>query len=272
MRTMKGKAITLVYFSPTGTTRQIVEGITKGIHAGSVTRIDLTPPTGKDQGVREVKADAAIIGAPVYGGRIPVTAVSRLQSLKATNTPAVIVVVYGNRAYEDALVELQDLAVESGFTPVAGGAFIGEHSFHTDDTPIAKGRPDKKDLKKAREFGETIHATVEEYDALGEIPPLPVPGTHPYKERGHSLDAISPITIEKLCILCGKCAEVCPTAAITVTTEVMTDQEACIRCCACVKNCPTDARVMTHPRIKKTALWLSTDYRERREPEIYLAN
>ena len=48
----------------------------------------------------------SIIGVPVYGGRVPVEAISRLQRLKANNTPAVIVVVYGNRDYNDAILEL----------------------------------------------------------------------------------------------------------------------------------------------------------------------
>lgn len=65
-------------------------------------------------------------------------------------------VMYGNREYEDALLELNNIVVEAGFQPVAGGAFIDEHSFENDSTPIAKGRPDIKDLQKATEFGRTI--------------------------------------------------------------------------------------------------------------------
>ncbi len=265
-------SLTLAYFSPTRTTQQVVNGIAAGIHAKSVTRIDLTPPSAEERGVRTIREDLAILGAPVYGGRIPVPAVARLQELKATNTPAVVVVVYGNRAYEDALLELRDLTVARGFKPVAGGAFIGEHSFDTDDTPIARGRPDEQDLKTAWALGALIRAALEEYGDPRDIPPLQVPGTSPYKERGHSLEGISPITREDHCTLCGMCVEVCPTAALTMNTRVMTKPEACIRCCACVKHCPTHARIMTHPRIKKIADWLSTDYRKRREPESYLAS
>jgi ferredoxin len=265
-------SITLVYFSPTRTTKQIIEGIAKGIQNESITHLDLTPPIVKDQEVGEFNEELVIIGAPVYGGRIPVDAVSRLQRLKANNTPAVVVVVYGNRAYEDALVELRDLALKGGFKPVAGGAFIAEHSFNTEDTPIAKARPDEKDLKKVLEFGEKIQATMEEYRGSEDVPRLQVPGNHPYKARGQRSEAISPITKEEQCILCGQCAEVCPTAAITINTEVVTQREACIHCCACVKNCPSNARVMEHPRIRKIAIWLSMNFSERKEPEIYLAS
>ena len=176
-------SITLVYFSPTRTTKQIIEGIAKGIQNGSITHLDLTPPIMKDREVPEFNEELVIIGAPVYGGRIPVDAVSRLQRLKANNTPSVVVVVYGNRAYEDALIELRDLALKGGFKPVAGGAFISEHSFNTEETPIAKDRPDEKDLKKALEFGEKIQATMEEYSGSEDVPRLQVPGNHPYKKH-----------------------------------------------------------------------------------------
>lgn len=86
----------------------------------------------------------------------------------------------------------------------------------------------------------------------------------------YCLESISPITEEEQCNKCGKCAEVCPTAAITIDTLVKTEQDACICCCACVKNCPINARIMKHPRIKKVAKRLSTNYSERKEPEIYI--
>ena len=44
----------------------------------------------------------------------------------ASQTPAVLVVVYGNRAYDDALLELSDIATGAGFVPLAAGAFVGE--------------------------------------------------------------------------------------------------------------------------------------------------
>ena len=206
----------------------------------------------------------------MYRGRVPIDAVSRLQRLKAHNTPAVVVVVYGNRAYEDALLELRDLASEVGFKPIAGGVFIGEHSYSTEETPIASGRPDKKDLKKAVEFGKEIQEKMGEVGTPEDLPRLQIPGNYPYRERSKRSEAISPITKEEQCIKCGKCVEVCPTAAIIIDTLVITEQDACIRCCACVKNCPTNARVMEHPQVKNAAKRLSTNCSERKEPETYM--
>ena len=277
----------LVYFTPTHTTRRVLEGIARGIQSPRIDRLDLTPPASRTQTWHDLHGELAIVGAPVYGGRIPLDAVQRLRRLKAKDTPAAIVVVYGNRAYEDALLELRDLVLEAGFTPVAGGAFVGEHSFSTDAMPIAHGRPDAQDLAEAAAFGRQIRDKLASLHTLDGVPPLDVPGSVPYRDRGAPA-RISPDTQEALCVLCGTCASVCPTAAISVGTQwrsrptgcwhevsrgedaVVTNPEACILCCACVKNCPTGARVMSDPRIVKTTRWLNADYSERKAPETYL--
>ena len=92
-----------------------------------------------------------------------------MRRVKGDGTPAVLVVVYGNREFEDALIELRDLMVEQGFRPVAGAAFIGEHSFSNDATPIALGRPDAEDLVKARAFGEEVRTTLDRHEKYSEL-------------------------------------------------------------------------------------------------------
>jgi len=262
-------SVKLVYFSPTGTSKQVVEAIAKGIQA-SGEHLNLTPPTARTQEFEKLHDELAVIAAPVYAGRIPPEAVYRLSRFSADNTPAVLVAVYGNRHYDDALVELRDLTIELGFKPVAGGAFIGEHSYSTAEVPTAHGRPDADDLEKAAEFGRKIKEKMRRISGPQDIPPLDVPGNRPYRDGvwdpGEPMD---PVTREDLCIKCGKCAEVCPTSAITVSDVVTTQADACIWCCACVKNCPTGARVM-RPRMHQASKWLHTNYNERREPETYL--
>ena len=103
----------------------------------------------------EMNGELCVIAVPVYGGRVATTALQRLQRLKGNGSPAILVVVYGNRDYEDALLELRDTAVQLGFVPLTAGAFIGEHSFSTPELPIAAGRPDADDLQQAREFGKS---------------------------------------------------------------------------------------------------------------------
>ena len=260
----------LIYFSPTKTTKKVVEGIAQGFQVDMVEHLDLTPPETRKGEFQELHNELVIIGAPVYGGRVPIDAVQRFQRLKANDTPAVIVVVYGNRAYEDALLELKELAIAAGFKPLAGGAFIGEHSYANETMPIANGRPDTEDLEKARKFGKRIREKIRDIQALDQVPPLQVPGNSTYKER-RIRSKTSPITRETLCTTCGTCETVCPTAAIIVNDAVITDQNGCIVCHACVKNCPTQARVMEDSRVKQAAEWLYTNYSERKEPEMFIA-
>jgi ferredoxin len=212
----------------------------------------------------EMQNEFVIIGAPVYGGRVALEAVKRVHRLKANQTPAAVVVVYGNRAYEDALLELKNLTVDAGFIPIAGGAFIGEHSHSNETTPIACGRPDVQDLKKASEFGMLIRKKMRDTNFFDEMQPLRVPGNFPYKER-RNRPKVSPTTLETLCTLCGTCATVCPTGAITVSHMVITDPDGCISCCSCIKNCPTQARVFEAPEIKEIAERLSKNCRDRWE-------
>ncbi len=267
---MKVDSVRLVYYSPTETSKQIVEAIAEGAQYESLTRLDLTPPASKIVKIEGFGAELAIIGAPVYGGRVPVEAVSRMQRLKADDTPAVLVVLYGNRAYEDALLELKDIATEAGFVPVAGAAFIGEHSFSVSEKPIAQGRPDDSDRDKAHEFGRAIREKLDGVTSVDELQPLEVPGNHPYREHSERQNDVAPTTKEDVCIKCGRCAEACPVAAITIGDTVDTNPALCTLCSTCVKNCPAEARVWEHPWALKVTEWLYTNFSERKEPEIYL--
>jgi len=266
---MNIKSVKLIYFSPTKTTQSVLEGIAAGIDAETLEHLDLTPPQVKTQEFENMQDELAIIGVPVYAGRVASDAAERLRRIKANNTPAVIVVLYGNRAYEDALLELRDLALETGFIPIAGGVFIGEHSFANKSMPTACGRPDADDLAAARDFGIRLRKKMAALQTLDQTAPLQVPGNFPYKEGMKALN-ISPVTQESLCTMCGTCASVCPTGAISINETVITDSGKCILCCACIKNCPTQARVFDAPPIKAKAEWLSKNCRDRKEPELYL--
>jgi ferredoxin len=266
---MNINTVKLIYFSPTKTTKKIVEGIAEGLEVDTVERLDLTPPEARLWEPEEFRDTLTIVGTPVYSGRVPLDAIQRLQKLKAIDTLAIIVVLYGNRNYEDALLELKNLVMGAGFTPIAGGAFIGEHSYSNETTPIANGRPDSEDLKKAREFGKMVREKIRGIVTIKEIKALPVPGGFPYRERKIK-SKISPITQEPICTKCKQCITVCPKSAMTAEKTIITDQNVCILCCACVKNCPTGARVVDNPQIMQAAKKLSVNCRKRKEPEIYI--
>lgn len=259
--------LSIAYFSPTGTTRRVLEAIAEGMDDGRIRWIDLTASGSGEGGTIEV-GGAVVIGVPVYAGRVPLPAVERLQRLRGSGTPAVIVVVYGNRAFEDALLELKEISIDAGFVPVAAGAFIGEHSFAVKAAPIALGRPDEKDLAAARELGRAAVSRLEAFARSRNMPPVDVPGAVPHRERmPHA--GISPVTREDLCTLCGTCEGICPTGAIVLDGRVMTDASACILCHACVKGCPAGARVMEAEPIKAIVARLLANCMERREPETF---
>ena len=266
---MEVKHVKLIYFSATGTTQKVLESVAKGIAVEDVEHFNLTLPEGAQQIIPPFSDELVIIGAPVYGGRLPVDAMNRLKQLKASNTLAVIIVVYGNRDFEDALLELKNLATESGFNPVAGGAFIGEHSFASEDVPIANGRPDSLDAQIAMDFGAKIKAKATALQSPDAQIDLEVPGRFPYEADGARSMAVSPVTKEETCTVCGTCASVCPTEAISIKGSVATKIELCIRCCACIKNCPEEARVIEDEMWKNIANWLNENCSVRKEPQIF---
>jgi len=264
--------VKLAYFSPTGTTRKILNEIAEGLGANSIEQIDLTLPAADTLSSAAIQDELVVIGVPVYEGRVSETAIPRLQQLKANKTPAVIVVMYGNRDFEDALLELNDLTREMGFLPIAGGAFVGEHSMATEDVPLANGRPDVDDMKAAKAFGAEIRAKINSLKSVDEASSITPPGNTPYIDHGSSpmMKEIAAATLEENCTLCGECATVCPVGAITIGESVTTDTIACILCNACVKNCSDGARVLDHPLANKVFGWVSKNYQARRDPVTFI--
>jgi len=252
-----------IYFSPTATTAKIVKAIASSIDAQQNEIYDLTL-AAKNPEV-EIEDGVAIIGVPVYAGRVPEICLQRLAGFSAKGVPAVLVVLYGNREYEDALVELDDFAANAGFKVIAAAAFIGEHSYSTTEQPIAAGRPDRDDLEAAEEFGRRVGKKLRSE----KLEHPEVAGDRPYRERVQ-FGGIAPITDPATCTLCGRCAEVCPTFVVSVASEVTTAADNCVMCCACVKNCPTGARTMQHPVILERRALLVQNCSERKQPSLFL--
>lgn len=130
-------------------------GETKSMHGEpTVTAIDLTYPAGQPA---PLPAGAvAIFAVPVYGRHVAPAALERLREIRGEGTPAIVLAVYGNRSFGTAVAELASFVAERGFVPVAAGAFVGEHSYSTPETPIAQGRPDAQDLAAATAFGAQV--------------------------------------------------------------------------------------------------------------------
>ncbi len=250
-----------VTFSPTGTTAKIVSAIVSGIMdtikcesiiCDTTCRPAETFVAGPD--------DITVIAAPVYGGKMAPIAKTRLTAIKGLDSPCVLVAVYGNRAFENALNDMADFATSLGFMPVAAGAFIGEHSYSSPATPIAVGRPDADDIETAREFGRNIGrhlfaGTLARIDTtLLHDRPSPEESLLNFRNFVAGYQKQQAVTPRKflpevntaLCSQCGQCIDICPVGAIGDDC-LSVDGSKCIKCCACVKRCPANARSLHSP-------------------------
>ena len=143
-------SIYAIYFSPTGGTEKIVTFIAEQF--GEYQSIDLCEKTS-DLTNDFSEEDLCIIGVPSFGGRVPAIALERIKGLSGNNATAILITVYGNRAYEDTLIELEDTLIEKNFTCQAAIAAIAEHSIMHQ---FATGRPDQNDLTVLTDFVRKI--------------------------------------------------------------------------------------------------------------------
>jgi flavodoxin len=179
---MKIQSLKLVCFSPTGTTKTVVQGISRGINQCSVELIDITRPDARKRPLQTSENELLVVAVPVYMGRVPALLSEWLHAIKARNTPAVCIVVYGNRVYDNALLELKDILIKRGCKPIAGAAYIGEHSFSSSELPAAsEGRPDASDLNHAELFGRKINEKLLSVSSVDHISDLNIPGNYPYR-------------------------------------------------------------------------------------------
>ncbi len=262
------QAVKLVCFSPTGTSKVVLKAVAQGLGADNPELVDITLPEARGQSLSASADELLVLAVPVYSGRVPQLVCDWLEGAVLDTTPTACIVVYGNRAFEDALLELTDMVKARGGVPVAGAAFIGEHSFSGADAPIAVARPDESDLDKAREFGARLGQTMQSIASVGDAQDLAVPGNRPYRERT-SWPLIDYIMAGDDCIQCGICARVCPVGAIDPEDSRKVDKEACIYCCACVKNCPTGSRAIQPSKLMDVAKMLSEKFQEPKEPEFF---
>ena len=258
---MRYHVVHQIYFSPTGTTQRVINEIGNQFLGEKHTR-DLLLSPFQDELALEGD-DVVIVGVPVYSGRVPEICLESLSLLKGNKTPAIIAVVYGNREYEDALLELKDILEKNGFIVIAAGAFIGQHSIVS---KVASGRPDQEDLKEIAEFGQACVKKIAFFsDASQES--VSVKGSFPYRDRG--MVPFHPQASDA-CIECGTCAEVCPTGAISPNDPHTVDEKICIACGACIKNCTVGARSFRGDQYDAFAKTFSEKFQARKEPEIFL--
>ena len=274
---MEIKRVWAVYWSATGTTEAVVSKLAEEL-AGHLSvpeeKADFTLPAARERELEFAGGDLVVFGTPTYAGRVPNILLPYLtKKIYGNGALAVPVVLYGNRNYDDSLMELRNILEADGLRTIAGGAFIGEHSF---SRILGAGRPDAEDLKRVSSFAAQV---ADKAQSLTAIPAEPVhvggqepirPYYTPRDRAGHGIDIrkVKPKTSDD-CINCGLCAEVCPMGSID-PKNVRNLIGICIKCCACEKKCPQGAKYFDDPGYLYHRSELEAGYARRAEPEVFL--
>lgn len=143
-----------IIFSPTGGTEKVAH-IIGGHWSKSAAIIDLCDSKIDFTRCNIAKDDMVLIAMPSFGGRAPAVAIERLKHIRGNGAKCTLVCVYGNRAYEDTLAEMEDAAKICGFQIIAAIAAVAEHSIISQ---YASDRPDASDEKQLVNFADQIIA------------------------------------------------------------------------------------------------------------------
>lgn len=255
----------ILHFSPTGGVEQVARLAGEELAAALEMEAAFYDLASLDYRLPDLApGDMTLLASPVYGGRIPALIGKRLLNLRDTaaglEIPAVALVVYGNRAFEDALLELADLATACGLLVMGGMSAVAEHSMCRS---VAAGRPDEADAEDLRRLSRRLA----EHLRGAPVPAPRLPGQRPY--RHWAALPVTP-TASVSCTACGKCAAACPAQAIDPARPQETLRGRCILCMRCVKICPAHARSLPAPVLAMLAEKLGPCLDKRDEAAIYL--
>lgn len=275
---MEIRKVWAVFFSATGTTRNVVTKIADEIAeklGAEYEAYDFTLPKARTETLKFNADDLVIFGTPVYAGRVPNVLLKYLATIEGNDAVAVPVVLYGNRNYDDGLVELRDILEKNTFHTVAAAAYIGEHSF---SYTLAKGRPDELDMQLIHKFALEVAEKVKIISGTDTMKPIYVEGyPNPYRgyyqprdRKGNPVDIrkVKPLTTSD-CNNCKICADVCPMGAISYE-NVKEFTGICIKCGACIKKCPKNAKYYEDEGFLYHKHELEEEFVRRAEPEWFL--
>jgi len=247
-----------IIFSPTGGTEKAADAIMK--NWPDVEKIDLSDANEDYAKYSCASDDIVLIAMPSFGGLAPQIAIDRLSRIKGNSAKCVLVCVYGNRAYEDTLVQMEDAAEKCGFQVIAAVSAVAEHSIMRQ---YAAGRPDSADCGQLAEFAVKIDGKINAGDGKKPL----IPGNRPYK-KGGSLGLVPKANSD--CTKCGLCARLCPTQAIDPQTLKAEDSKKCISCMRCVSVCPQKARKLNGLMVSAASLAMKKACSEAKQNELFI--
>lgn len=245
-------------FSPTGGTAKVAGEITR--HWQDTQTIDLSVPHLASEFCSFSSDDVILIAFPSFGGLAPQVALDRLKKFHGNNAKCILVCVYGNRAYEDTLVQMEDTATDAGFTVIAAIAAIAEHSIMHQ---YAAGRPDKNDCLQLEEFSHKISEKL----LSGNMSSPDIPGGRPYK-KGKGISLVP--KADSSCNSCNLCIAQCPVQAIDAQNPKITDSKTCISCMRCIAVCPAHARKINKAMVSVAALAMKKVCSGRKKNELFI--
>lgn len=274
---MKITKVWAVYFSPTGNTKKVITTMAKkaaGVLSVPMETFDFTLPENREGVTSFESEDLVFFSTPVYAGRIPNKMLPYVQSVFEGNGAfAVPVSVFGNRNFDNGLIELRNELELHGFHTIAAAGIPTEHVF---SNKLATGRPDADDLAKIAEFGEKVAKKVAD---MTEIPAkIEVRGDDPVTAYYTPLGTdgkpavflkAKPKTDPEKCTKCGICATVCPMGSIPKDAPD-TCTGICIKCHACIKACPAGAKYFDDEAFLSHVEMLKQNYQRRAEAEWFI--
>lgn len=219
-----------LYFSPTGGTKKVLDIICSAwvckkeyINLSDIPKLDLSITFNEN--------DICIVSVPSFSGRVPQFIIPILQHLQGNKAKAILISTYGNRAFDDTLLELKNTMEQSGFLCYCALAAVTRHSVLP---KYGAGRPASDDIAELKAFSIQCRNILKE-----PFFPIDVPGNKPYRKY-----VSIPITPKagKQCINCGLCYQKCPVHAIPGDNYRKCNANICISCLQCITVCPKKAR------------------------------
>lgn len=268
--------VSAVYFSPTGKTKQIVchfaASAAKALQVPLRT-ISLDLPAEREGRHVFSERELVVVGGPTYAGKLPNKIMPAFrENLIGKGTPAVALVTYGNRSFDNSLAEICAILEGNDFALVGAGAFVAQHAF---SKLLASGRPDEVDMAEVAELSAHVIALLQRGDdcpqgSLTVDGDAQAPYYIPKGEDGQPAKFLkaAPKTDMEKCVSCGLCARLCPMGSID-RDQPDRVTGICIKCQRCVHTCPYGAKYFDDPAFLSHVRMLEQHYKDRASNKIF---